>query len=447
MNKHVHAARQCATYFQVPLCALAYGCSDRERLDAIIAYGVMEAGAKRWSKLNADERQRLFETEVTEGRLPRDFERNNTNHAIAVCGASVTNVTLSTVKRTLCEHAALSNFYGNFQQRHGDDAMVRLKTSLVFEARDGKGITPRELCVLAAIYSVIGRKQGPVLISQNRIRWRALGYKSKQVKVAELPRRKDDAQPLSNWQLRSLLDRLQARKFFARVTYGRRLSYYSHRMTETELRKAVIEMKTIRLSTKTLRRFDDTAMTDAIRNQRAFLEGKRPATLDASQAALTGRLIGEDAGLTGHHMATTAPKHARHCTTTLIESPIMKTLVNKNASEKIACDNRALAVTCDTTPVTELSQEKKLFEIPVFSLLPTPLYTSNATMMIEGAKLALKNIKAKARRVQVIGTIVEGDRKGQSAPNGKHKWEPKAAAEAIKAWEKRIEEIQIATAK
>jgi hypothetical protein len=180
------------------------------------------------------------------------------------------------------------------RRRHGTDVVVRLKTQLVFEARDGKGITPRELYVLAAIYSVIGRKQGPVLITQDRIRCRALGYKAKAVMASELHRRKDGAQPLSDWQLRSLLDRLQARKFFARVTYGRRLSYYSHRMREAALRQAVIGMKTFRFSHQTLHRFDDAAMTDAIRNQRAALAGHAPATPDAAPLVLPSRLIPED---------------------------------------------------------------------------------------------------------------------------------------------------------
>jgi hypothetical protein len=130
---------------------------------------------------------------------------------------------------------------------------------------------------LAAIYSIIGSKQGPVRITQNRIVCRALGYKTQAVMSAELSKRKDGVGPLTDWQIRSLLDRLQARRFFARVTYARRLSYYSHRMTENQLRKAVIEMKTHRFVSQRLRHLDDQAMTNAIRNQRAGLAGPPPS--------------------------------------------------------------------------------------------------------------------------------------------------------------------------
>ena len=227
MNKYAHAARQCATYFQVPLCAFAFGTSDRERLEAIISHGLIESGRKRWHKLANDERERVLEAARRSNSLPREFDRQRESHCIAVCGAAVTNVTIGTIRSCLARHAALQCFRDSFQERHGTDAIVRLKASLVFEARDGKGITPRELSILAAIYSVIGRKQGPVHITQDRIRCRALGYKRKAVMVAELPTRKDAMQPLSDWRLRTLLDRLQAGR--CSPGSGRRLSYDSHR--------------------------------------------------------------------------------------------------------------------------------------------------------------------------------------------------------------------------
>ena len=92
-----------------------------------------------------------------------------------------------------------------------------------------------------------------MLITQDRIRRRALGYKTQVVSTTEFPKRSDGAKPLTDWQLSSMIDRLHVRKFFARTTYGRRLTYYSHRMTDSQLRKAVVEMKTFRFSSRLLR--------------------------------------------------------------------------------------------------------------------------------------------------------------------------------------------------
>ena len=280
MNKNAYAARQCATYFQIPLCALAFGKSDNERLNAIIHFGWVETGRKHWRKLPVEARHRFIDKQKWD--YPgHDFDSGLDAHCFALYGASLMSIQLGSIRYCLARHAELQNFTNAFQKRHGSDTLVRLKSSLVLEAHAGKGITLSEVSVLAAIYSVIGRKQGPVRITQNRISWRALGYKTQAVMSAELPKRKDGAEPLTDWQIRSLLDRLQARRFFARATYGRRLSYYSHRMTENQLRKAVIEMKTHRFASQRLRRLDDHAMTDAIRNQRASLAGRPPSVPNA----------------------------------------------------------------------------------------------------------------------------------------------------------------------
>jgi len=137
------------------------------------------------------------------------------------------------------------------------------------------------LAVLAAVYSIIGRKQVPVLITQDRIRQRALGYKTAAAMADELPRRSDGGHPLSSWQLRSVLACLRTRKLFVSATYGRRLTYYSHRMTSRALRAAVIERKTRRFISDRLHRLDDDSMSSAIRNQRAALLGDSPADPDA----------------------------------------------------------------------------------------------------------------------------------------------------------------------
>jgi len=280
MNKNAYAARLCATYFQIPLCAFAFGKSDQERLDAIVHFGWVETGQKHWRKLPVEARQRFIDKQKWD--YPGDdFDDRRETHCFALYGAFLMGNQLGSIRDCLAWHAKLQKFVNSFQKRHGPDAVVRLKSSLVLEAYAGKGITMPELSVLAAIYSVIGRKQGPVRITQNRISCRALGYKTEAVLSAELPKRKDGAQRLTEWKIRTLLDRLETRRFFTRATYGRRLSYYSHRMTEVQLRKAVMEMKTHGFASQRLRRLDDQDMTDAIRNERASLAGRPPSMPNA----------------------------------------------------------------------------------------------------------------------------------------------------------------------
>ena len=291
---HRHPSSRSGTYFQIPLCAFAYGRTDKDRLDAIICFGLVEAGQKRWMLLAEPQRQALLNTLMQAGKSPRDFTPNNPRHVHTLFGAEILKVTLPSVSSVLATHDKLLAFRDSFERRNGKDPLVRLKTELVFEARDGTGITPRELFVLAAIFSIVGKKQGPVRITQARIRHRALGYKTNAVCENEISRRRDGAKPLTEWQLRSLIECLHTRKFFARATFAHRLTFYSHRMTDAQLRKAVIEMKTFRFSNRLLARHDDAAMTDAIRNFRAATLGKPPPAPNYRPFRQPGEIGSED---------------------------------------------------------------------------------------------------------------------------------------------------------
>lgn len=287
MSFQYRAGLKSGTYFQVPLCAFAYGSNDNERLDAIISFGLVEAGEKWWRHAPEDKRQEWLATSGASKPF-ENFDRRQTRLIHVARGAEITGVKPGSASGCLERYDALKSFCELFAASHGANPIVRLKTKFVFEARDGTGVSARELSVLAAIYSIIGNKQGPVWITQARIRRCALGYKSAAVMKIELPKRRDAACPLTEWQLRSLLEKLTARKFFARVTYGRRQTFYSHRMTQSALRKAVIESKTYMFANKLINRHDDQAMTDAIRNQRASLAERAPAAPDARPVPARG---------------------------------------------------------------------------------------------------------------------------------------------------------------
>src|SRR5262245_41152164 len=166
-------------YFQFPLCALAYGRSLQERFDVIIHYGIAEAGKVLWQRLKPADQNAYLRSWRQRNRVPSDFEIQNAEHLAIMCGAEIIGVQLPFIKSVVRDHDALRQFRRAFEDRFGADAEVRLRSGFIFEARDGKGMTPCELFILAAIYSCIGSKREPVRITQNVIRVRALGYKSK----------------------------------------------------------------------------------------------------------------------------------------------------------------------------------------------------------------------------------------------------------------------------
>jgi len=261
-------------YLQFPLCALAYGKSEHDRLNAIISYGLVETGKVFWSRATDAQRADYLNTWSAVKCLPPDFDPRNPLHAAAVLGARVIGITIYSVVREVAEHQASRQFFDKFRTQNGSDALVRLRRDFIFEARDGRGTSPRELAVLAAIYSVIGKKQRPVRITRDTINLRALGYRSKEIARRELPRRSDGAQPLTEWKLRCTIDSLAARKFFRRSTFGRRETFYTNRMGEAEFRAALIARKTRRSAFKKAQRRKDENLTNTIRKLRRKADGQ-----------------------------------------------------------------------------------------------------------------------------------------------------------------------------
>ena len=269
MPTNVPQKKSSEAYFQFPLCALAYGGNPKERLNAIHDYVVFETGETLWKSYDTFGQKLLVSSWKNDTRLPADINLERPLHQALMAGATALQVVMPRVDQIMQHHDDLMRFVNKYGDLYGASPLVRVRHDLFSEARDGKGVTYREFTVLAAIYSVIGDKKSAPLICQDTIRHRALGYKSPAVQEAELGRRTDGALPLTEWQLRRTLDRLHERKLFARFTYARHLTYYSHRMNDQELRAAIVERKSYRAVFQWNRKRADQEATDKIRNARA----------------------------------------------------------------------------------------------------------------------------------------------------------------------------------
>jgi hypothetical protein len=270
-------------YFQFPLCALSFGHSVDERLNAIISYGFIQAGYKLFQKLSPVERKRFLDDRLGNKPELNGIRRDEWSHCGALYGAYAIGITTNNLKATLKRHASLQAFADAFADRHGRDSIVRIKKWWVFKTRDNKGISYREFAVLCGIYSVIGDKEMAV-VTRDRIRRCALGYRSAAIMQAELATRADKAQQLTERQLRDTLERLHRNNFFARATYGRRVTYYSIRLDGEEMRKKIQQRRTYRDFHRTTQAVQDQAMTDSIRQTLRDLGRRGPRFLAADPA-------------------------------------------------------------------------------------------------------------------------------------------------------------------
>lgn len=271
MNPRANA--KTGKYFQVPICLLAYGESTKDRLESIMQWGCFQAGVKKWPKLSANEQATLCRTWSATPSLGR-VDVKNKWHCTVLLGSHEVGVTLSSLGTITDKLRALDSFIEGFEARHGKDATVRIKKNLAFEARDGKGIDYRELSVLAAIYSVIGRRRVPVRITRQTLICRAMGYRTQAIMNAELAGRKDRAKPLTEWQLRTTLRHLVERRFVHSHTYGQRQTYYGVGMTRNDFHAQLIESKTRKAARALGDRLEAKSINAQIQNIRASLAGK-----------------------------------------------------------------------------------------------------------------------------------------------------------------------------
>ena len=255
------------TFFQFPLCALAYGQAVTARLDAIIDYAVVEAGSSSLAKRSAEHQYQFLQFSLQAEGVPRDFKEYLPQHRAALIGAEIIGVKYSCMASVMDRWQAINRHITDFERRYGRDAKVRIKKDWLFATRDGKGISYREFSVLCAIYSVIGQKDLAIVTREN-IRRRALGYRTAAIMKAELRTRADKGQPLTERQLRDTIARLHENLFFARCTVARRITYYSIRLKEEELRQQILARRSYSAYFHARQSALDKTLTAALRKKR-----------------------------------------------------------------------------------------------------------------------------------------------------------------------------------
>jgi hypothetical protein len=268
-------------FFQFPLCALSFPASERERLDQIISFCCLEVGKRRWDKFNENEKKLRRQDPLGIISCICEMDLTNETHQQAVAGAQLLEVKIRSVRQVIACRDRLAYFVRELEGKHGKDTQVRLAQKFVFEARDNKGMSYQELAVLAGIYGKIGAAKGPVRITREEIWRRALGFKSKRVFSVEM---RDRQAWITPRQVRSIIERLHERRFFARLTFARRQTFYSHRLSAKQLADAICFQKVQRDLVRQARMQANDALTKRIQAARQRIAA-RDATEDAADAA------------------------------------------------------------------------------------------------------------------------------------------------------------------
>jgi hypothetical protein len=242
-------------YFQFPLCLLAFGEYYKERLETIVSYCVCEHARR------------------TNPKFPNSARKTSLDEATTFLG-----VRIGSHESTICRWKEAGMFVGEWERRYGKDALVRIGTTVLWEAHDGTGLDYREFSILSAINSIIGRRRFvPKRITEPGIRVRAAGFKSWKVAQSELP--SDESRKtrlLTADQVRYTLEKLHRRKFFARARIGAKTVKYMLGITDDQLRALLRQRETYKLHFKAERAKKDRELMATIKSakRRPFNVGK-----------------------------------------------------------------------------------------------------------------------------------------------------------------------------
>jgi hypothetical protein len=246
-------------YVQFPLCGLAL--PDELLIDRLISYGFIEAGLIAMRRMDLNERREACKS----FGLSKVTQCDSWELAARI-GAQVCAITIGTLESALARHNEVSKHHEKWEERNGADPLVRIKKHIMFNIRDARILSMREFRVLAAIYSSIGRSPYRA-ITEPVIRVRAVGCKCKSIFDAE-----NGLLPvlLTEKQIRGTVTSLHETGWFARITPHRhgRKTFYSHRLTDSELRERLFASLTYSRKFAGDRRVKDQDLAERIQKVR-----------------------------------------------------------------------------------------------------------------------------------------------------------------------------------
>lgn len=216
-------------YLQFPLAALSMKLPYGELVQHIFSYSVVELVGKKASDSNKAERvaSEFFSAFASVSKKPEDLKK--------VVGGTLFSARAFDLDSIKKEHAAVTEHAERFNSG-ANGPLVRINAKNYKRILKHKSLNEREFRVLCAIYSALG-SQKMRRITKEELQQRALGY----------PSPKRDLQKehwMTDHELRKTRNALYKLRFFSMLTYGRRQTYYSNRLTEQDLHSQIFRSKT-----------------------------------------------------------------------------------------------------------------------------------------------------------------------------------------------------------
>jgi len=221
-------------FFEFPLSSLIFLANNRERINDLIGYCIVEQTDK--VKLSNSEINNLVRHLIEERKDSLyGYKKESFYHKKILIASSHFGIIIYNVQNEIDEFNRLNEFITPYVVRNGKDAYCRIGKKLIFEVREGI-FDYKLFSVLCGIQSIL-RGDKFKRITYDRIRYAMHGYKSRAVFEKENPAIK----LLTDRQLKRLVDLLHAKQFFSRFTYANRQIFYSTKIDNDEQLREIVK--------------------------------------------------------------------------------------------------------------------------------------------------------------------------------------------------------------
>lgn len=220
-----------SNFFTFPLCLLAYGDDDMDRLQVIVSHSMMRAGGDT-SKVTAD----MIERHAKENGL----SANTQEERQIIRGAlTIGDISVGSTDKSVQRAKQSQEFLKTHERYQGTMPLVFIAADLLWSC-NREELSYREFSVLCALNSIIGFKTSPIQICRPTIIARQLGYKTPALMKAAHERGLSGVlRPSTEKQIRIALDNLENRSLIARYQSSRTVVYFSTTLNYEDLKKAV----------------------------------------------------------------------------------------------------------------------------------------------------------------------------------------------------------------
>jgi hypothetical protein len=217
-------------FIEFPLSCLSY---PTDKMESILAFCIMKE-ARKIKYLHKNNAKG-----INEEYFPQDFDKNDKWCLLITIAAFNLRIKIKSYARIKELGSAINIYVNNYTEKYGDDAYCRIGKNLFVDTMN-KRFDYKQFTVLCAINSIIGKQSEYKRITKDKILYRMLGYKSKEIFCSEY---KLDVRLLTRRQLERIINSLHEKNFFGKFTYAKRISYYSTKLDDEQLRKRVLQNK------------------------------------------------------------------------------------------------------------------------------------------------------------------------------------------------------------